>query len=76
MPASITLYRFLAAKWALKTLRERRLRVSRIAELNDPFEWRIGTIADTPETAEIGSNAFDSSVRRFHDQFGIISLSP
>ncbi len=75
MPASITLYRFLSAEWALKTLRERRLRASRIAELNDPFEWRIGTIAETSEQAEGGRLAFDAFVKRINNQWGIISMS-
>ena len=66
MPTSITLYRFLAAEWALKSLRERRLRASRIAELNDPFEWRIGTIASTSEQAEVGRLAFDDFVKRIY----------
>jgi hypothetical protein len=74
MPASITLYRFLAAEWALKTLSERRLRASRIIELNDPFEWRIGTIAEIPELAEAGRRAFDDFVTRINDQWGIISM--
>lgn len=74
MPASITLYRFLAAEWALKTLSERRLRASRITELNDPFEWRIGTLAETPELAEAGRKAFDDFVTRINDQWGIISM--
>jgi hypothetical protein len=75
MPASITLYRFLAAEWALRTLRERRLRASRIIELNDPFEWRIGTIAETLEQAEAGRVSFDAFVKRINDQWGIISMS-
>lgn len=74
MPSTITLYRFLAAKWALKTLREHRLHVSRISKLNDPFEWRIGAIADTPEHARIGREAFDAFVGRLDNQFGIISM--
>lgn len=75
MAASITLYRFLAAEWALKSLRERRLRASRITELNDPFEWRIGTIAETPELAEEGRRAIDEFVNRMNSQWGIISMS-
>lgn len=75
MPASITLYRFLAAKWALKTLTERRLRASRIVELNDPFEWRVGTIAETQEMAESGRLAFDDFVKRINSQWGIVSMS-
>jgi hypothetical protein len=75
MAASITLYRFLAAEWALKTLRERRLRASRITELNDPFEWRIGTIAETLEQAKAGRLAFDEFVKTINNQWGIVSMS-
>lgn len=75
MSDSIILYRFLAAEWALKSLRERRLRASRIAELNDPFEWRISTVAATPHLANVGRRAFDDFVTRINDQFGIVSMS-
>lgn len=36
----VRLYRYLAAKWAMCTLETGELRVSRLAELNDPFEFR------------------------------------
>jgi len=75
MPASVKVYRYLASIWALKTLRERRLKVSRLKELNDPFEWRIGTIGDDLNHANAGREAFDSFVDRFNARFGIISLS-
>ena len=75
MPASITLYRFLAAEWALKSLRERRLRASRILDLNDPFEWRVGSIAATPAESEAGRLAFDDFVKRINNFWGIISMS-
>ena len=32
----VRLYRYLAAKWAMRTLETGELRVSRLAELNDP----------------------------------------
>ena len=32
-------YHFLCAKFGLEALRKRRLRVSRIMDLNDPFEF-------------------------------------
>lgn len=75
MAASITLYRFLAAEWALKSISERRLHVSRIKELNDPFEWRIGTIAETPELAKAGRAAMDEFIDRINNQWGIVSMS-
>jgi len=42
MSDAIRLFRFLSADSALKTIRQRAFKVGRIAELNDPFEWRIG----------------------------------
>jgi hypothetical protein len=36
----VRLYRYLAAKWTMRTLETGELRVSRLAELNDPFEFR------------------------------------
>jgi hypothetical protein len=75
MSDSITLYRFLADEWALKTLKERRFRVSRIAELNDPFEWRIGVIGNSCNERRIGREAFDAFVTRFNEKIGIISLT-
>jgi hypothetical protein len=75
MSDSITLYRFLSARWALKTLEERRFRVSRITELNDPFEWRIGVVGDSSNHIEIGRKTFDEFVTRFNEKIGIISLS-
>jgi len=39
-PKIIRLYRYLSASWALKTIETGELRVSRLAALNDPFEFR------------------------------------
>lgn len=39
-------YRFLSSKWALAALRERRLRLSLINELNDPFEFLAVHLGD------------------------------
>ena len=60
---SVKIYRYLASEWALKSLRERRLRVSRIKELNDPFEWRIGVIAEEEGLAIAGRASLDNFVR-------------
>jgi hypothetical protein len=75
MPATVKIFRYLEANWALKSLRERRLKVSRIMGLNDPFEWRIGTIADDVTHATAGREAFDEFVDRLNKQFGMISYS-
>lgn len=39
---NIRLYRFMAAKWALRSIETRELRVGRLTELNDPFEFVPG----------------------------------
>ena len=41
-PERIRLYRFLKAKWAITSIETRELRVGRLAELNDPFEFVPG----------------------------------
>src|SRR5580692_9524403 len=43
----IRAYKFLTAEFGLKSLRERRLKQSRIHELNDPFELRPYDVTDT-----------------------------
>lgn len=75
MPAVVKIYRYLAANWALKTLQERRLKISRIKELNDPFKWWVGAFADDPNHREAGRAAFNTFVDRLNDRFGIISHS-
>lgn len=42
------LYRFLDLEYGLKSIRERRLRISRIHELNDPFEFMSPDLSDRP----------------------------
>lgn len=39
-PGALRLYRYMHARWALQTLEAGELRVSRLSELNDPFEFR------------------------------------
>lgn len=41
-------YHFLTEKYGLKVLRERRLKISRLSELNDPFEF-LGADLSNPE---------------------------
>jgi hypothetical protein len=45
----ILLYRYLDAESALKSIESRSLRISRLLELNDPFEWRFGIAGIPPE---------------------------
>src|SRR6185436_1237078 len=41
-PDSISLYRYLDAASALKTIESRSFKVGRIRDFNDRFEWRVG----------------------------------
>lgn len=50
--SSILLYRYLDAAVALKSIEERRFRISRLRDLNDPFEWRFGYKGHDPENRE------------------------
>jgi hypothetical protein len=45
----ILLYRYLDAESALKSMESRSLRISRLHELNDPFEWRLAISGIPPE---------------------------
>jgi hypothetical protein len=40
-------YRFLCSKYGLKTIKERRLRISRVMALNDPFEFLSADLSDS-----------------------------
>ena len=62
MPKSIRIYRFMRTEWALESLQKARMRVSRIKELNDPFEWRVGSKANNPRDQEFVRKTL---VRRF-----------
>jgi hypothetical protein len=42
LPIKKRLYRFMAAKWALRSIEKRELRVGRLVESNDPFEFVPG----------------------------------
>lgn len=41
-PRKMRLYRFMAARWALKSIETREIRIGRLVELNDPFEFVPG----------------------------------
>ena len=62
MPDSILLYRYLDAAAALKTIESRLLRISRLRDLNDPFEMRMGVTGTIPE-GETTVNAWLDSIR-------------
>lgn len=72
---SILLYRFLPADSAIKTIESRAFRVSRLLELNDPFEWRIGLNSVKPNAEELARYCLDSFIAEMNEMFGILSFS-
>lgn len=75
MPGTILLYRYLDAVAALKTIESRLLRISRLRDLNDPFESRMGITGIIPE-GESKVNAWLDSIReQQHNMFGILCFS-
>src|SRR5262245_30837871 len=75
MPDSILLYRFLSAEAALKTLERVAFKVSRLNELNDPFEWRLGVTGILPEGEKIAEACVKQIVDHLNSWFGIICFS-
>lgn len=75
-PKTIRLYRFMPAKWAMKSIETRELRVGRVLELNDPFESLPGIEGlreNTPR--DLIRNQQMELQARFHQQFGLLSFS-
>jgi hypothetical protein len=67
------LYRFLNAQYALKTIEERRFKISRIRELNDPFEWRLGGITGViPEDQSLANAIIESLIDHNNGFMGIL----
>lgn len=69
------LYRFLSEESALKTIESWTFRVSRILELNDPFEWRFGLTNIRPGAEEIAEYFTQQACRKQHELFGVICFS-
>jgi hypothetical protein len=70
------LYRFMSAENALKTIEQNRLRVGRLNELNDPFEF-IPALKGVPENApqNLVTDAQEFIVNEFSEEFGILCFS-
>jgi hypothetical protein len=76
MPAHIRIYRYLEAKYAISAIEKRELHVSRLKELNDPFEFMPGLRHVHPTwPPEIVDQHLDFLVEKFHPLWGIISFS-
>lgn len=72
----IRIYRYLAAKWALKALETGELRVSRMAELNDPFEFRPALPFVNPMFEhQIVDEFLGFLLRDFNPKWGIICFA-
>lgn len=63
-------YRFLGANWGLSAIHERRLRLGRINELNDPFE-----LAAVEQPNEDIRRDLKAGKDRIHDGAGILCFS-
>lgn len=75
MPDTILLYRYLDAAAALKTIESRLFKISRLQDLNDPFEWHLGFTGIIPE-GESEVNAWLESIRaRQNKSYGILCFS-
>ncbi len=72
---SILLYRYLRADAALKTIKSRLLRVGRISELNDPFEWRLGVTGIIPQGESIAHGCMQQVIDGLHAWMGILCFS-
>ena len=75
MHQSIVLYRYLSADDALKTIKSRSLKVSRICELNDPFEFRFGLTGIAVGKESAGEEFIQSVVDGLNDWLGILCFS-
>ena len=71
-PSSILLYRYLDVAAALKTIESRSFKVSRLRDLNDPFEWRMGIKNIIPEGIPFARLQMDSFIDDVHNWMGVI----
>lgn len=63
-------YHFISSEFALKALRDRRLKISRINELNDPFQFCAADFCDSDTGIKL--EAFKNHV---NERYGIICFS-
>ena len=72
---SILLYRYLPAEAAIKTIESHSFRVSRLLELNDPFEWSPGLDGIQPEALDLARWCMARFLENLNESMGIISFS-
>jgi len=72
---SILLYRYLPADSAIKAIEGKAFRVSRLRELNDPFEWVPGLDPVQPQAEDLVKWCMNRFLDEMNNVFGIISFS-
>jgi hypothetical protein len=75
IPKSILLYRYLDAEAGLKTIESRLLRISRLRDLNDPFESRMGIINVIPGKEHLAHKWLASILERQNTMYGFLCFS-
>ena len=69
------LFRYLDTTGALLTIEKRALRVSRLHDLNDPFEWRLGITNLRNGVEHLAEAATEAGLRDLSSVFGVICFS-
>src|SRR5881275_2505220 len=68
-------YRFMSLANGLDSIQERRLRIGRLVELNDPYDCAPG-IAHAPNIPPAAEEAFEAGYfAQFAEAFGLLSYS-
>lgn len=75
MSNSMLLYRFMDERWGLESIIFRRFRISRLLELNDPFEWRFGIVGHEPEKTREADALVEEFTTSVNDFTGVICYS-
>jgi hypothetical protein len=69
------LYRYLRDDAAIKTIESRCFRVSRLTELNDPYEWRVGFEGHPLELEDVLDKQMEGYIEHANQSMGIICFS-
>ncbi len=64
------LYQYLETKWALDNIRRRRLKLSKVDDMNDPYEWRCVHSADKES-----QQALEKTASEDFEQLGALCFS-
>jgi hypothetical protein len=60
-------YHFISSEFALKALRDRRLKLARINELNDPFEFYAADLSDVDAKSRL-----ETFKKQVNEQYGVV----